>query len=210
MILYLVRHGQTDGSREGRYCGAIDIPLNATGLEMAQALAVYYAHESWAAIYSSPLQRARQTADPLSKRTSLLPEIEPGLREIEYGEWEGLLPEEARARNPLLYKSWDADPGNFAPPGGETGKQVAERAMKAIDKIRAAHAEGQVLAVAHKATIRVLVCALMGIDISQFRARIAQPVGCVTVIEFKKTGPMLKKLGDNCHLPPELRKEEGT
>jgi probable phosphoglycerate mutase len=210
MILYLVRHGQTDGSREGRYCGAIDIPLNATGLAMAQALAVYYAHDSWAAIYSSPLQRARMTADPLSKRTGLLPEIEPGLREIEYGEWEGLLPDEARAKNPELYAKWDADPGNFAPPGGETGKQVAERAVKAIENIRARHSDGQVLAVAHKATIRVLVCALMGIDISQFRARIAQPVGCVTVIEFKKSGPMLKKLGDNCHLPPELRKEEGT
>ena len=210
MILYLVRHGQTDGSKEGRYCGAIDLPINATGRAMAEALAVYYAFEPWTAIYASTLVRTQQTAEPLCKRTGLQMQIEAGLREIEYGEWEGVLPEEARAKNPQLYAAWDADPGNVAPPGGETGKQVAERAMKALDAIRAQSNDGQVLAVSHKATIRVLVCALMGIDISQFRARIAQPVGCVTVIEFKKSGPLLKKLGDNCHLPPELRKEEGT
>ena len=210
MIIYLVRHGQTDGSREGRYCGAIDIPLNATGLAMAEALASFYAGEPWAAIYASPLQRARQTAEPLCKRTGLPLQVEAGLREIEYGEWEGVLPEEARARDPKLFADWEADPGDVAPPGGESGRQIAARAVAALEHIRARHPDGQVLAVAHKATIRVLVCALMGIDVSLFRARIAQPVGCVTVVEFKKSGPMLKKLGDNCHLPPELRKEEGT
>ena len=210
MIIYLVRHGQTDGSREGRYCGAIDIPLNATGRAMAEALASHYGGEPWAAIYSSPLQRARQTAEPLCKRTGLVLEVEPGLREIEYGAWEGLLPEEARASDPKLYGAWDADPGNVAPPGGESGHQIADRAVHALEAIRTRHPDGQVLAVAHKATIRVLVCALLGIDVSLFRVRIAQPVGCVTVVEFKKTGPMLKKLGDNSHLPLELRKEEGT
>jgi len=210
MIVYLVRHGQTDGSREGRFCGAIDIPLNATGHAMAEALASFYAGEPWTAIYSSPLQRAQETAQPLCKRTGLPLSVEPGLREIEYGTWEGLLPEEARARDPKLFAAWDADPGSVAPPGGESGRQIADRAVRALENIRARHSDGQVLAVAHKATIRVLVCALLGIDVSMFRVRIAQPVGCVTVVEFKKTGPMLKKLGDNSHLPPELRKEEGT
>jgi probable phosphoglycerate mutase len=210
LTLYLVRHGQTEGSREGRFCGAIDVPLNQTGLAMAEALADFYGREPWAAIYASPRQRAVATAAPLARRLGLEVQVEPGIAEIEYGEWEGLLEQEVRTGDGERYRAWSARPGDVAPPGGESGQAIAARAMAVVSAIRARHADGQVLAVSHKATIRVLVCALVGLDLNLFRARIAQPVGSVNVIDFAAAGPLLRKLGDNCHLPAALRREEGT
>jgi probable phosphoglycerate mutase len=208
--LYLVRHGQTDGSKEDRFCGQIDIPLNDTGHAMARALADHYATERWEAIYCSPKLRARQTAAPLAGRLGMTIQIEEDLREIDYGLCDGMLASDVRARYPDEYARWAAQPAQVALPGGETAAQIARRAMSAVDAIRRRHSTGNVMAVAHKATIRILVCALLEMDIGLFRARIGQPVGSVTIFEFKPSGPLLKRLGDQSHLPPDLRHEVGT
>jgi probable phosphoglycerate mutase len=97
-----------------------------------------------------------------------------------------------------------------SPPGGETAAEISARAMQAVAHIRAHHSDGKILVVSHKATIRVLLCALLGIDVDLFRARIAQPVGAVSAVTFKKSGAMLEKHGDVSHLPPELLALDGT
>lgn len=210
LTLYLIRHGQTDCSRENRFCGSVDVPLNEHGKAMAEALAGAFAGESWQAIYASPLLRARQTAEPLAQRLGMAVQIEPGLREIAYGAWDGHLEAEIEQMHPREFAAWSDDPGHVAPPGGETAPQIAERALAALYDIRARYPSGRVLAVAHKATIRILVCALLGIDVGLFRKRIAQEVGAATVFAFKDTGPLLQALNDLSHLPPELRHAAGT
>src|SRR5215813_9053704 len=207
LTVFLARHGETAASRDNQFCGALDIPLNQVGHAMAEALAASYSDMPWAALYVSPKLRARQTIEPLARRTGLEPQILEGLREIEYGAWEGMLETEVARTDPEGFSAWTKNPGRVAPPGGETGQKVAERALLALDEIRSRHADGQVLAVTHKATIRVLVCALLGIDVNLFRARIAQPVGAVTIFELRPTGPLLRRLGDNCHLPAALRQD---
>jgi probable phosphoglycerate mutase len=210
LTLYLVRHGQTDLSLANRFCGDIDPPLNATGLAMAEALAARYGGEPWAAIYASPRLRTRQTAAPTAARAALEVRIEEGLREISYGEWEGRAESEVEERDAARFHAWAAHPGQVAPPGGETGQQIAARAVAAIEAIRARHADGRVLVVSHKATLRVLLCALLGIDVDQFRRRIAQRVCAVNIVDFKSTGPLLQVLGDTSHLPPALLATDGT
>lgn len=200
LALYFVRHGQTDCSRDNRFCGSTDVPLNAVGSEMAESLASYYARRSWKAIYSSPLLRARETAEPLARRTGLEVFIEQGLREIAYGEWEGMLEADVRRHSPGAFEAWLQDPGRHAPPGGESGVEIAARARPAIEAIRARHPEGEVLVVSHKATIRVLVCVLLGLDIGLYRSRIGQSEAAVTAFEFRPGGPLLTLLGDTCHL----------
>src|SRR5262245_37696401 len=117
LTLYLVRHGQTAHSRENRFCGSsTDLPLLPEGQEMAEALATYYAGETWQAIYTSPLSRAVETAEPLARRVGLRLRIEAGLREIAYGEWEGLMEAEIRRRSPEALEAWVRDPGRCAPP----------------------------------------------------------------------------------------------
>lgn len=210
LTLTFVRHGQTECSLENRFCGTIDVPLSKAGREMAEALGAAYAGESWQAIYSSPLQRARDTAAPLAKRLGMTVQIEDGLREIGYGEWEGLLEPEIQLLHKEAFDAWSADPGKSPPPGGETAFQVAERALSAVQAIREQHPDGHVMAVAHKATIRILVCAFLGVDVSLFRKRIAQEVGASTSVQFKDTGPLLLTLNDVSLLPPHLRHAGGT
>ncbi len=210
LTLTFVRHGQTDCSLENRFCGTVDIPLNRAGHEMAEALGAAYATESWQAIYTSPLARARDTAAPLAKRLGMQVQIEDGLREIGYGEWEGRLEHEIQTLHKPEFDAWASDPGRFSPPGGETAYQVADRALAAVRSIQAQHTDGHVMAVSHKAVIRIVVCALLGIEVSLFRMRIAQEVGASTSIQFKESGPLLLTLNDVSLLPPHLRHAGGT
>lgn len=203
LTVYFVRHGETEASRDGRMSGDADPPLTDLGLRMADALGAAYGRWPWAALYTSPRLRARQTADAIARPAGLRVNIEDGLREIAYGAWEGV--SEAELATRPEFHTWAADPARVAPPGGETAVEVASRATAALDAIRARHRDGQVLAVSHKATIRILVCALLGIELARFRDRIGQPVAAVSAVEFRPSGPLLKLLGDTSHLPPDLR-----
>jgi broad specificity phosphatase PhoE len=208
--LNFLRHGQTDFSRENRFCGSIDPPLNEVGLRMAEAFGDAHGHRSWTAIYCSPRKRALQTADALARRVDVALILEDGLCEIAYGEWESMRHDEVKARWPEAYAYWAADTASRGTPGGETAFQVAARAAPVIERIRTHHADGRILIVSHKATIRILVCALLGMDVRLFRDRIAQPVAAVTRFEIKERTPMLSLLGDVSHLPMDLRDIEGT
>lgn len=208
--LYLIRHGQTDYSRENRFCGSIDPPLNDVGLRMADAFGAAYAQRPWTAIYSSPSVRARATAGALAQRVGAEVIVEDGLCEIAYGDWEGMRHDDVKERWPEAYAYWAADTASRGTPGGETAFHVAARAARVVEKIKREVPDGRVLCASHKATIRILVCALLGLDVRLFRDRISQPVAAVTRFEVKKSGPLLVALGDIEHLPPDLRELEGT
>lgn len=211
LVLYLVRHGQTDCSLHNRMCGAgIDTPLNAAGERMAEALTNAFAPLPWRAIYSSPMLRARQTAEPLARRKGMTVEVLDGLKEIAYGAWDGRLEDEVARDEPEAWASWQRDPGSFAPPGGENAYALAARVLPAIATIRDRHSDGLAIAFAHKAVIRIAVCALLGIDVGLFRRRVDCKTGAVTIIEFCPDGPLLHALNDVSHLPPELREAGGT
>jgi len=203
--IVLVRHGQTELSRDDYMCGTTDPPLCEVGLEMATAIAERAAQDHWVAVYASPLLRTRQTAAPVAQRIGLPVQLEPGLREIAYGQWESRRASEVRAADAERYLRWVERPGSVAPPGGETGEDIVARALPAIERIVERHPDGNVLVVSHKATIRLLLCAFLGIDLNLYRSRIAAPVASLAVVEFRDTGPLVLALGDTSHLPPHLR-----
>jgi len=208
--LYMVRHGQTEMSRTHRYCGRIDPPLNDVGLTMARCFGEAYAQKSWNAAYCSPRLRTRQTLAALTALSPLATVYDEGIAEISYGEWEGLLPQEAQARFPDAYQYYEEDSSGRAPPGGETAFDVAARAMRVIDGIKRAHPDGRVLVVSHKATLRIVTTALLGLDVRVFRERIAFPVASVARFELGAAGPLLTLLGDTCHLSQDLRDLPGS
>jgi alpha-ribazole phosphatase len=210
MNLYMVRHGQTAASRENRFSGSSDPPLTAAGEAMAQAFADAYVSLRWDAIYCSPMLRTRQTAEALSRLTDVQVVIEDGLKEIAYGEWEGLRQDEVRERWPEAFAYWADDVASRGTPGGETAFQVAARAMRVVEAIRTRHQHGNVLLVSHKATLRVIICALLGLDVRLFRERIAQPVSAVTMFAVTSTTALLTRLGDRTHLSEDLKNQEGT
>jgi probable phosphoglycerate mutase len=206
----MVRHGQTDMSLTHRYCGRIDPPLNAVGLAMARCFGEAYASKKWDAAYCSPRLRTRQTLAALTAISPVTTVYDEGIAEISYGEWEGLSPDEAESRFPDAYRYYAADSAGRAPPEGETAFDVASRAMRVMDAIQVAHPTGRVLVVSHKATLRIILSAMMGIDVRKFRDRIAYPVAGVSRVEITAAGPLLTMLGDTCHLTDELRDQPGS
>ena len=210
MNLYMVRHGQTAASRENRFSGSSDPPLTEVGEAMAEAFAEGYKSTKWEAIYTSPMLRTRQTAAALERATGIQARVEDGLKEINYGEWEGLQQDEVKQRWPEAFAYWADDVASRGTPGGETAFHVAARAMRVVEEIRTRHTDGNVLLVSHKATLRIITCALLGLDVRLFRERIAQPVAALTLFVVTNHAAMLTLLGDRSHLSEALRNQEGT
>ncbi len=209
--IYFLRHGQTACSRENLFCGSgLDPELTPDGQEMARAFAETYRTASWSAIYASPLRRAISTAQPLADALGLKPELRDDLKEIGYGKWEGQTVEEVDRDYHDDYLRWQADPAWDAPTNGETAVAIARRGLKVVEEVRARFDSGNVLLVSHKATIRVMLCALLGIDVGRFRYRLSCPVGSVSIIEFGQQGPLLRTLADRAHLNERLRALPGT
>ena len=211
LTLYFLRHGQTALSRDDVFCGSgLDPELTPEGLQMAQAFAAAYRAKAWVAIYSSSLQRAIQTAQPLCDALGITPQVRPDLNEIAYGKWEGQTREQVDREYHDAYVSWLADPAWHAPKGGELAITVATRSLRVIDEIKCEYADGNVLIVSHKATIRIILCSLLGIDVGRFRYRLGCPVGSLSVVEFSLEGPLLHSLADRSHLSASLRALPGT
>jgi probable phosphoglycerate mutase len=209
--LYLLRHGQTALSRANMFCGGrLDPPLTPDGVRMAEAFADCFASTPWQAIYASTLQRALATAAPLARATNLVVHQRDGLAEIDYGRWDGKSVDEVDREYHDEYERWVADPAWNPPTGGETAVALAQRVTHVFEGIRAAHADGNVLVVSHKATIRVALCALLGVDVGRFRYRFGCPVGSLSIIEFGAHGPLAATVADRSHLTTELRALEGT
>src|SRR6266540_6814162 len=108
-----------------------------------------------------------------------------GLREISHGRWEGLTRQEVEERFAEEYAAWEADPFTFAPVGGESGLAVLARALPAVRRIATAHDGETTLVVSHKATLRLVLCALLGIDPRGYRDRLDQSPACLNVVDFK-------------------------
>jgi probable phosphoglycerate mutase len=208
-MLFFLRHGETDASQSGRYSGALDPDLTPSGHEMASDFAAAYQSLPWSAIYCSPMRRTIATATPVSEATGLPLQLRDGLREIGYGAWEGLTPEETSRNFHDDYVRWLADPGWNAPTGGERGIDIERRSALVLEEIEQGGVTGNVLVVSHKATIRIMICSLLGIDVGRFRDRIGAPVGSVSVVEFQRRGPILHRLGDRSHLRESLRDRVG-
>lgn len=211
VTLYLLRHGQTELSRADSFCGSgLDPELTSDGLKMAQAFAHAYREIPWRAIYSSSLKRGMATAQFLCDAVKMDLQVRPNLNEIGYGRWEGLTREKVDEMYHDDYTSWLADPAWHAPTGGELATVVARRGLEAIEEIKQRFSDGNVLVVSHKATIRIILCSLLGIDVGRFRYRLGCPVGSVSIVEFTLQGPLLRTLADRSHLSETLRSLPGT
>lgn len=208
--LYFLRHGQTASSRENTFCGSIDPELTADGAAMAQAFATAYRAHPWTAVFASPMKRALATARPLCDAIKMEAQVRDGLKEINYGRWEGKTTDAVNQEFHDDYIRWTADPAWNPPTGGEPAITIANRAMLVVEEIKQRHKTGHVLLVSHKATIRIILCSLLGIDVGRFRFRLGCPVGSVSVVEFGTHGPLIKAVADRTHLDERMRNLPGT
>lgn len=200
LTLYLVRHGRTAWNREGRYQGQRDIPLDATGHEQARHVARALAGISLEAIYASDLARARQTAEPLAHERGLDINCLPGLREMDFGDWEGLTRDEVHERYPDVVRAWLIDRRAARVPRGEDREEFGERVLAAFAAIAGRHPRGRVAVFAHGGSLRVYLCWVLGWESSRLW-EIEQDSAAISVVEWGEGGPALLSLNDTAHLP---------
>jgi broad specificity phosphatase PhoE len=181
----LIRHGATVLSAEDRFAGSTDVELSEEGRTQARCLGERLADAELAAVYASPMRRTIETAKLVTGSHPLQLETDAGLREIDHGRWEQLTRREVEARFPDEYQNWEADPFTFAPEGGESGLSVMARALPVLRRIVVANNGKTVAIVSHKATIRLVLCSLLGIDARGYRDRLDQSPACLNVLDFK-------------------------
>ncbi len=155
--MFLIRHGETDWNIEGRWQGQIDVPLNENGIRQAGEIAQAMRGKDIGMIFSSDLERARQTADAIGKALGVKVNLDRRLREIHQGEWQGLLISEIQERYHAEFIKRKKDPLAVAPPGGETARQVQERVLDFIQDLTARYTHMNIAVVSHGFAIAIII-----------------------------------------------------
>jgi probable phosphoglycerate mutase len=163
-LVYVVRHGATDWNQSGRIQGHMDIPLNETGRAQARLVSRRLATIRATALYSSDLLRAYETAQIIGQAAGLCVVQKPGLREINFGVWQGLSSPQIRERDPDVYAARRANPYDVAPAGAETWRSFYDRAVQAVDEILAVTEAERVVVVTHSGVCTVLGLRALGFD----------------------------------------------
>ena len=163
-LLFVMRHGLTNWNQSRRIQGHLDPPLNATGRAQARLAGLGLARAGAVALYSSDLQRACETARLVGRATGLQVVQNVGLREINFGIWQGLSSQEIRQRPPDVYAARRDNPFDVAPAGAETWRQFYDRAVLTVDEILASERAGSVVLVTHSGVCTVLGLRGQGLD----------------------------------------------
>jgi broad specificity phosphatase PhoE len=196
----LVRHGQTEWNRVERFRGRADVPLNQTGLDQAAVTGKRIA-ATWkpVAFYASPLSRAIRTAEAAARHFDLPVIVFEGLADIDYGQWQGLTPEQARQKWPQDVEAWYELPHMARIPGGESLEQLRKRAMAAIAELVGRHPGETIVLVGHTVINRVILLGVLGLGNDRFW-HIRQDTCAINVIEASAGDYVLVSLNDTCHL----------
>jgi len=200
--VFVVRHGETAWNAEGRFQGQMDTKLNARGIKQAELLAERLKNHKFEAVLTSPLSRARVTAEMIAEKTGI-PEVTiiEELTEINHGDWEGCLADEISRKWPEILKKWHAEPEIVKMPGikGESLEDISRRCVPAVERTLSKY-KGDVLLASHDAVIKVLLCSWLAAPLSSFW-RFQIPNCSITVVELlpDKT-PRLLLMGDASHI----------
>ena len=198
-IMHLVRHGRSAWNAAGRIQGQIDIELDEIGVQQAQRIADRLEREPIAAIYASPLLRAKATADAIADRFNLPVKLDARLMEYGFGAISGLTWAEVKENHPDLANRWLEDPGTVPVTGSEGHANFAARVMSAMQDIGAQHPTEHVAIVAHGGTFGVYLMAMLGLDLNR-----RQPFHfgntSWSVVEVRDGVFHIHSLNNTCHL----------
>lgn len=193
----LLRHGETAYNADGnRYCGRTDIGLTEKGLAQAEKVYKTLKNVSIDAVYASPLERARKTAEIASGNHPVI--TDERIIEADFGLWEGKTKEEFNAEDPQLWRQWMKDPQNTRAGGtGETGGEIIKRVNDFFEEMNDRHNSQTIIVVAHNGINRLYMASKLGMPLSYYR-RIEQENSSITLFELDDENVLtLKKLNAN-------------
>lgn len=195
----VIRHGRTEWNRVERFRGRANLELDEVGIKQAEATAERVAEWPVEAVYCSPLQRTLTTASIIARRLGLDAKPLPGIIDIDYGEWQGLSPEEVRVKYGSLYAKLLESPHMAEFPGGESLAEVRQRAASAVDGLVRQYPEGVIALVSHKMVCHILILHFLRLDNSHLW-QIGQDVSAINVFEVDGGNAYARLLNDTCHL----------
>lgn len=201
-IMYILRHGETQWNKEEIFRGTKDIPLNEKGLNQAELAGLYFKDRGINRIFSSPLKRAFQTAQAVSKATGIEIEVIDEFTDINFGIWEGLTVEEVKKIYASDFDLWRRSPERLCVDGGETLDMVRDRISKGIKTINTRDDES-ILIVTHRVICKVIVLYLLNIGNEHFWDMKFDPTS-ITLLERDGGRFVLKFSNDTCHLQKKL------
>jgi len=203
-VTLLLRHGQTELSTERRFSGREDVPLTADGVKQARLAGRRLATAAVDVIVTSPLQRARRTAEAVAEATNAPLVVDQDLVEADFGAWQGLTFAEARGRWPTEMAAWTASP-DALPPDGESFAMVALRVLAALDRLTGKYPQATAVVVSHVTPIKTLLCrALLAPPEAMFRMNV--DVASVSRVDWFDTGAALvRSFNDTSHLTERRR-----
>lgn len=206
--IIFVRHGETEWNKNKKFRGQIDVKLNSRGIEQAKAVAKVLLNSKIDAIYSSPLSRATKTAKIIANDHSKDVKVVNGFIDINFGKWQGLSKNEVIEKYNKIYNDWCKNPHKVKFIDGECLDDVKKRAISALNILLQKHIDETIVIVSHRVVLKVLICALLGLDNSHFW-RIKQDICAVTTFEYLDNKFILTLLNDTCHLK-EIMKDRKT
>jgi broad specificity phosphatase PhoE len=180
MRLILIRHGETDWNATHRWQGFTGPPLNDQGVKQARALAAKLAATPLDAVYSSDAIRAVQTAEIIAHPRGLPVRQDVRLREVNFGEWEGLTRDEINGRYAGAFRRWE-ECKLAAPTGGETDPDMADRVIEALAEIAASHPNERILVVTSGGPMRAVQAHALGVDQARARLHFERADNCAVV-----------------------------
>jgi broad specificity phosphatase PhoE len=193
--LLLIRHGETIDGPAPRCHGWTDLPLSETGrtqiARLREYLRAYLRDGQPVAIYSSNLQRSRQTADILTEGQNLRPTAVHALREINFGDLEGCLVDDLPERFPATVAAWRTNPATCRFPNGESFQEVKQRVLPTVERLLSAHAGATIAMALHSGINRIILGWALGLP-DEYLVRLEQDHGCLNVITFGPLHPRLR------------------
>jgi phosphoserine phosphatase len=200
MRLIIVRHGESEWNRIGRYQGQADAPLSALGSSQAEALGERLQRERFDAIFTSPLQRAANTAQAIAKFHPEVPFHEvPALLEIHHGDWQGLFIDDVVARYGTGLREWRQHPTRSQFPNGESFSNILKRVLDFKEQLFEEYSDRTVLVSTHDVVVKILVSDALGMNMDRIN-RIWVTNASISVIEYGDDLPYLVSLSEACHL----------
>jgi broad specificity phosphatase PhoE len=198
--IILVRHGHVEGISPERFRGRADLALTPQGRRQAEATArCIEASSTPAALYASPLSRSLTTAEAIGRPFGLTPTPMPGLMDIDYGEWQGLTPNEVERKWPETLDTWQRAPHWAAIPGGESLQDVLTRSVAALRDVIGRHPSDTVVLVGHDSVNRVILLNALDLPLSRYR-RLGQDPCAINEIDFSVGEFTVRSVNETQHL----------
>ncbi|MCI1269604.1 MAG: histidine phosphatase family protein [Ruminococcus sp.] len=203
--VYIVRHAEALGNIQGIFQGSIDLPITENGYRQLEALSERFKNIRYDAVYSSPLERARVTAEYINKNHGLEIKFEKFLEEINAGDFEGRKWSDLPAMYPNEYDAWKNSPDKFKAPNGETMKQVYQRMTCGMKKICAKEIGKTIVVVSHGCAVKNFLCYCNGWDNSKMNELGWSDNTAVSLVKFdEKFKPEIVFLNDSSHLTEDI------